>query len=239
MMNALFAAALVVLAGPQLAGKRGPTKASCASSALTCTFPNRTQPADSRSSCNPGSRTVVVTIGDSILAGNYTDIAAQLQTELGANYVVQGCASGGFLVADCTTQFNTYAHVGVGVVVWNCAINNILNGYTGAQTWALARAQLEAIRAQGVRVVVASIGPCGGYATCNNTYNDEYNTSLSAWCSTQGSGCTFVDENSLLEDPNNNAVMRAECITGGDQLHPSALCSGEYVTALAEGVTSP
>ncbi len=195
----------------------------------------------------------VATIGDSILDGaNTVKVGEAIQFSLGfSRYLVRSQALSGTKIAtdanDCTEQFVGGTTLGPvdadnNVVVYNCAINDILQGATGAATWTAAETLLNTIRAAGSKVVVASIGPCGGYATCDTTDNDTYNASLLAWCNAEGAtNCAYVDANALFRDSGNPAVFRAACdlnAIGGvsDKLHPGDACSIEYANALAAGV---
>lgn len=191
------------------------------------------------------SHTKVATIGDSILDGaNTVKVGEAIQFNLGwSSYLVQPLALSGTKINtaanDCTTRFGLAGTVNV--VVYNCGINDILQGADGPTTWGLANTLLTTIRGTGAKVVVATIGPCGGYATCNNTANDSYNASLTAWCAGQGTNCVLVDANALFRDPNNASVLRSACDVNylggiGDHLHPSNSCSVEYAAALAAGV---
>lgn len=194
------------------------------------------------------SHVKVATIGDSILDGaNVVRVGEAIQRELGwSRYVVNPLAASGTKIStvpadnDCTERYALASDANV--IVYNCGINDILGGATGAATWTAAQTLLNTMRGAGKKVVVASIGPCGGYATCNNTHNDTYNASLQSWCTSEGPiNCAYVDANALFKDPNNSSILSAACDVNyfgavGDHLHPSDACSLQYAAALAGAV---
>ncbi len=191
-------------------------------------------------SCDPGVRLKVTATGDSIMAGNFSDAQALLQADLGtAGYAVQGCAVGGNTIANVVANYNTYAASDVDIVVWEGGVNNIVQGASGAATWALAEAQLNLIRAEGRKVVAVTISPCGGYSGCGSSSVDAYNAALTSWCTSQGpTNCQLADTYTALGDvPTAPHQLKPIYIDGADFIHPNALGTATgFVPVIADAV---
>lgn len=194
-------------------------------------------PTESPWACDDSARVTVTTVGDSILEGAYSDVGAALDANLSdVTYDVRPRARSGSVIGDCVAQYQC-ASPAVDVVVWNAGINNINQGWTADAAWTEAQALLDAMRANGAKLVVANIGPCAGYATCNNPRNDAYNASLASWCAAQGAGnCALVDYNATFRDPGNPSILKASCREGSDWLHLNAACSDQFAALLADAV---
>lgn len=205
----------------------------CAQALLSCSTQARPV-CCSPDSCSPGTRELVTTIGDSLMESAQDDVESELGT---TDYATQGCGFGGYKVADCIARFNTYANLNVDTVAWNCGINNIVQGFGYAATWAEAEAALDSIRAQGVKVAAVNLTPCGGYSGCNTTAIDQYNASLAAWCTAQGAAnCQLFDANAATHNPAFPFLLSAAC-DSGDHLHLSAACESTiYAPGIAAAV---
>lgn len=206
----------------------------CATALLACSVLARPA-ATSPDSCDPGTRELVTTIGDSIMAGTSASVGDALVTELGTtDFAVQGCAAGGSRVADCIAKFNSYANTNVGTVAWNCGTNNLVNGQSAASTWAEAEVALDAIRAQGVKIALVNVTPCGGYSGCQPSEVTSYNALLAAWCATEGAAaCQFFDAYTATAT---GTALSVGC-NEGDNLHLSAGCTNTiYAPGIATAV---
>jgi hypothetical protein len=208
-------------------------KPVCATALLACVVLARPA-ASSPDSCDPGTREVVATVGDSILDSAEDDINSELGT---TDFVTQGCAFGGDTISSCATHYNSYAHTGVDIVAWNCGINNIVQGSSAAAAWALAEAQLNIIRGEGVKVAAINLTPCAGYSGCNTTAITTFNTSLATWCTAQGAAnCQLFDANAAVRNPAATDFLSAAC-DSGDHLHLSAACEAtDYAPGIAAAV---
>jgi hypothetical protein len=191
-------------------------------------------------------RVKVATIGDSILDGaNAVRLGEALQTTLGwGRYVVNPLAVSGTRIAtgadNCTERYALASSANV--IVYNCGINDLLAGTSGADTWTASQTLLNAMRADGKKIVLQGITPCGGYGPCNTAGNVTYNASAAAWCTSEGAAnCYFIDSGLIVGQSPGYTAFRAACDLNyfgspSDKLHPGDACSLELVAAEAAGV---
>lgn len=132
----------------------------------------------------------------------------------------------------CRQQWDVVTQTGK--VVLFCGINTfLLSAQTAAALWTDYQSFIDARVAEGRRVTVVTLSPCGGHADCSagvKTKITTFNASLLAWCAANPTqGC--VDLYSLMND-GTGALWAA--YDSGDHVHFTAL--GYQLLANAVGV---
>ncbi|MDQ0937096.1 lysophospholipase L1-like esterase [Streptomyces turgidiscabies] len=103
-------------------------------------------------------------------------------------------------------------------------VNDLRNGTPADSVVAGLRELAERVRARGVRVLVATIGPCGGEARCTSVV-DGQREAVNTWIreeAASGSGSGFdgvVDFDAVLRDPARPSRL-LPAYDSGDHLHP-------------------
>jgi len=122
-------------------------------------------------------------------------------------------------------------------------VNDLRNGATADSVVAGLRELAERVRARGVRVLVATIGPCGGEARCTSVV-DGQREAVNTWIreeAASGSGSGFdgvVDFDAVLRDPARPSRL-LPAYDSGDHLHPGDAGLAAVGGAVALGALVP
>jgi lysophospholipase L1-like esterase len=125
---------------------------------------------------------------------------------------------------------DVFAQTSVRTVVVFEGINDLLDGTTAQQVIAGLREIAERARLRRVRVLGATLLPCGGFGTCTPAVDAE-RSAVNAWIRHAGAFDDVLDFDRALRDPAAPARMLPG-YDSGDHLHPG---DAGYA-ALAESV---
>lgn len=139
----------------------------------------------------------IAMVGHSILLGiSPLLVPTEVGTLTGRNTPTT-LAVGGSRVADCVTRFN--ASVGsvasYTTLVWQCAVNDIIDGTDGATIWNATVIALDAAVAAGKYVVINSETPCGVSPCSTDNQNTNllyYNARANAWAIENGASARYA-----------------------------------------------
>lgn len=171
-------------------------------------------------------------IGDSIIYG-FPDIqtspAVQLTQLLGGSKVVVDKGTNGFRALDCSARFTSEVQgQGYSTLIWSCAVNDMAQDATGAQTAAWVEAALASALADHEKVIVTGVCPwknSPAWTSGRQTQTVAYNSLISTWAG--ANGATYIDcfaaEGGQGGDP--DALLTA--YDSGDKIHQSAAGKGK------------
>lgn len=175
----------------------------------------------------PASATAWSSDSISLQSGAYMDYAAS------ATRVVDMFGVSGATIGNCRTQWDTYRRARDTRLVIQCGVNDIGAGSTGAATWALMAAYIEAVQTQGVEVIATNIMPFGGsaYDTApKETQRLAFNAAMATYCGTHPA-LICVDAESAVWNPADHTELDPS-FDSGDHLHMNS-AGGE---ALADAI---
>ncbi|MFF9813517.1 GDSL-type esterase/lipase family protein [Streptomyces sp. NPDC014006] len=113
---------------------------------------------------------------------------------------------------------DVFAQTGVRTLVVFEGVNDLLDGVTAAPLIDGLRTIADRAHARGLRVLGATILPCGGHARCPASVDTE-RTAVNAWIRSTGAFDGVLDFDAVIRDPAHPARMPA-AYDSGDHLHP-------------------
>ncbi|MEU3843701.1 SGNH/GDSL hydrolase family protein [Streptomyces sp. NPDC028635] len=113
---------------------------------------------------------------------------------------------------------DVFAQTGVRTLVVFEGVNDLLAGVRAAPLIEGLRTIAERAHTRGVRVLAATILPCGGHARCPAAVDAE-RTAVNRWIRSAGVFDGVLDFDAVVRDPAHPARMRA-AYDSGDHLHP-------------------
>ncbi|MEV0975424.1 SGNH/GDSL hydrolase family protein [Streptomyces sp. NPDC049915] len=113
---------------------------------------------------------------------------------------------------------DVFAQTGVRTLVVFEGVNDLLDGVTAAPLIDGLRTIADRAHARGLRVLAATILPCGGHSRCPAAVDTE-RTAVNAWIRSTGAFDGLLDFDAVIRDPAHPARMPA-AYDSGDHLHP-------------------
>jgi hypothetical protein len=141
-----------------------------------------------------------------------------------------------------TTNIKGHAYAAAAT---ECGINDIINGTSGVDAWAMMESLLaDVVYDGGFHVVLGNLAPCHGYSGCDTAQVLAFNAAEANWCADAGSRATCLNHYALLgatstEKTNSTTtttVLATKCIPSTDNLHPNGYCTVLMSDSFAAGV---
>lgn len=209
--------------------------------------------------CPPavGESSTIALFGNSIMLGVTAEApGVTIKEEMDARLCSRSRATAQFSVSgakintdanSCLDQYTTnikgHAYAAVAT---QCGINDILNGTTGVDAWAMMESLLrDVVYDGGFHVVLGNLTPCQGYGGCTTAEVVAFNAAEANWCADAGSRATCLDHYTLLGTGSTEKInsitagtlLGTKCIPSTDALHPDGYCTVLMADSFAAGVT--